>query len=194
MCGVIVVDVDSFRSTSHGRDAIFIIIALVIVITLRFSINCSTIICSPIVLFAFMREGCSETYGRGSIFHHISFWSTIFQSFVFRSINQKTQKYFIFRLVPSISIRSHLCKWPWRDWQPLYRVGCKCLIVYVGTSIGDLHVSPTGLILSGKLIHEHLWGRRTGPLSVRQGAEIARRADRGEAHEQFTQLRSSPER
>ena len=26
------------------------------------------------------------------------------------------------------------------------------------------------------------------------GAEIARRADRGEAHEQFTQLRSSPER
>ena len=32
------------------------------------------------------------------------------------------------------------------------------------------------------------------PLSVRRGAEIARRADRGEAHEQFTQLRSSPER
>ena len=48
--------------------------------------------------------------------------------------------------------------------------------------------------MSGKLIHEHLWGRRTEPLSVRRGAEIARRADRGEAHEQFTQLRSSPER
>ena len=48
--------------------------------------------------------------------------------------------------------------------------------------------------LSGKLIHEHLWDRRTGPLSVRRGAEVARRADRGEAHEQFTQLRSSPER
>ena len=27
-----------------------------------------------------------------------------------------------------ISIRSHFCKWPWRDWQPLYRVGCKVLI------------------------------------------------------------------
>ena len=48
--------------------------------------------------------------------------------------------------------------------------------------------------MSGKLIHEHLWGRRTEPLSVRRGAEITRRADRGEAHEQFTQLRSSPER
>ena len=49
-------------------------------------------------------------------------------------------------------------------------------------------------VVSGKLIHEHLWDRRTEPLSVRRGAEIARRADRGEAHEQFTQLRSSPER
>ena len=48
--------------------------------------------------------------------------------------------------------------------------------------------------MSGKLIHEHLWDRRTEPLSVRRGAEVARRADRGEAHEQFTQLRSSPER
>ena len=42
---------------------IFIIIALDIVITLRFSINCSTLICSPTVLFAFKREASSETYG-----------------------------------------------------------------------------------------------------------------------------------
>ena len=34
-----------------------------------------------------------------SIFHHISFWSTILRSFTFISINQKTQKYFIFCLV-----------------------------------------------------------------------------------------------
>ena len=26
--------------------------------------------------------------------------------------------------------------------------------------------------VSGKLIHENLWGRRAGPLSVRRGAEI----------------------
>ena len=41
----------------------YIIIALDIVITLRFSINCSAVICSPIVLFAIMREASSETYG-----------------------------------------------------------------------------------------------------------------------------------
>ena len=41
----------------------FIIISLDIIITLRFSINCSTVICSPIVLFAFKRETSSETYG-----------------------------------------------------------------------------------------------------------------------------------
>src|SRR3989337_1234358 len=78
---------------------ICIIIALDIVITLHFSINCSTVICSPTVLFAFMREASSETYGPGSIFHHITFRSTILQCFIFRSIYQKKQKYFIFCLV-----------------------------------------------------------------------------------------------
>ena len=42
---------------------IFMIIALDIVITLRFSINCSAIIWSPTVLFAILREATSETYG-----------------------------------------------------------------------------------------------------------------------------------
>ena len=44
-----------------------------------------------------------------------------------------------------ISIRSHFCEWPWRDWQPLYRVGCKvldCLCRYEAISVQ----SPTGLI------------------------------------------------
>ena len=70
----------------------------------------------------------------GSLFHYIeslwhltSFRSTILQSFTFRSINQKYQKYLLYRL--SVSVRSHFCKWPWRDWQPLYRVGCKLLII-----------------------------------------------------------------
>ena len=57
-----------------------------------------------------------------------------------------------------------------------------------GDGLDEIH------LLSGKLILEHLWGQRTGPLSVRRGAEIARRADQGEAHKQFTQLRSSSER
>ena len=87
---------------------IFMIIALDIVITLRFSINCLVVICSPIVLFSILRDASSETYGPGFIFHHISFQSTILQSFIFRSINQKYKKYLFYRL--SISIRSHFCK------------------------------------------------------------------------------------
>ena len=46
-----------------GVVPICIIIALDIVITLRFSINCSIVICSHTVLFALMREASSETYG-----------------------------------------------------------------------------------------------------------------------------------
>ena len=93
----------------------FMIIALDIIITMRFFINCSAVICSPTIIFAILREATSETYGHVSLFHHISsylhhtsFRSTILQSFTFRSINQKYQKYLLYRL--SISIRSHFCK------------------------------------------------------------------------------------
>ena len=48
--------------------------------------------------YAILREATSETYGPGSIFHHISFWSTILQSFTFGSINQKYQKYVLYLL------------------------------------------------------------------------------------------------
>ena len=127
----------------------YIIISLDIVITLRFSINCPTVIFSPAYYLPSREKPLVKPMAPGSIFHHISFQSTSFhyisfrstilRSFTFRSINQKTQKYFIFCLVLFIySIISHLCKWPWRDWQPLYRVGCKCLIVCAG--IGDLHI------------------------------------------------------
>ena len=62
MCGVIVVDAESFRSTWHGRDAYIHDHCLDILITMRFSINCSAIICSPTVRYAIMREATSETY------------------------------------------------------------------------------------------------------------------------------------
>ena len=52
---------------------IFIIIALDIVITLRFSINCSTLICLPTVLFAFKTEASSETYAPPGLFSIIYF-------------------------------------------------------------------------------------------------------------------------
>ena len=40
----------------------FIIIALDVFIIMRFSINCSTVICSPTVIHAILREATSETY------------------------------------------------------------------------------------------------------------------------------------
>ena len=42
---------------------IFMIIALDIMITMHFSINCSAVICSPTVIHAILREANSETYG-----------------------------------------------------------------------------------------------------------------------------------
>ena len=65
----------------------FMIIALDVIIIMRFSINCSAVICSPTVIYAISREDTSETYGPGSLFHIIesrlylaSFRSTILQS------------------------------------------------------------------------------------------------------------------
>ena len=85
------------------------IIALDIVITLRFSINCSAVICSPTILFSILREASSETCTPGPIFHHISFRSTVLvsyllplPSFTFCSINKKYQKYY-FTVYPSLS-------------------------------------------------------------------------------------------
>ena len=58
----------------------------------------------------------------GYIFYHTSFSSTFIFIFYFPIYIIKIPKIFI------ISIRSHCCKWPWRDWQPLYRVGCEVLV------------------------------------------------------------------
>ena len=60
MCGVIVVDAGRSRSTCCGRDSLS---CLDILITMHFSINCSTVICSPTVIHAISREATSETYG-----------------------------------------------------------------------------------------------------------------------------------
>src|SRR3990170_7480596 len=63
MCGVIVVDADSIGLLVSDVMPICMIIALDIVMTLRDSINCSTVIRSPTVLLAIMREASSEHYG-----------------------------------------------------------------------------------------------------------------------------------
>ena len=54
---------------------IFMIIALDVFIIMRFSINCSTVICSPTVIHVIFREATSETYGPRVSFllYYISF-------------------------------------------------------------------------------------------------------------------------
>ena len=61
MCGVIVVDAGRSRSTCFGCDAYIHDHDNVIII--RFSINSSTVICSPTVILMLSREASSETYG-----------------------------------------------------------------------------------------------------------------------------------
>ena len=80
---------------------IFMIIALDIVITLRFSINCSVVICSPTVLFSILREASSETYGPRVYFpsykfpiYTFSFWFTSFAIFYFPIYKPKIPKIF----------------------------------------------------------------------------------------------------
>ena len=63
MCGVIVVDVESTGLLVSDVMPICMIIALDITMTLRDSINCSTVIRSPTVIFAILREASSEHYG-----------------------------------------------------------------------------------------------------------------------------------
>ena len=113
MCGVIVVDAESIGLLVSDVMPICMIIALDIVMTLRGSINCSTVICSPTVILAILREASSEHYGPGYTPHHI-FSLTLFLRCTFR-------------------LQISLCNQSWRDWQPLYSVGCKLFCVCAGT-------------------------------------------------------------
>ena len=83
---------------------IFMIIALDIIITMRFSISYSAVICSPTVILAIMREATSETYGPPGLFLiilHLLLLSHLvyyFAIFTFQSIQQKYQKYLLYYL------------------------------------------------------------------------------------------------
>ena len=106
------------------------------------SINCSAVICSPTIIYAILREATSETYGPRVYFTSYKFpiynssLLFILQSLLFNLYNKNTKNIYLI-----ISIRSHFCKWLWRDWQPLYRIGCKvliCLCRYEGLARGLL--------------------------------------------------------
>ena len=81
---------------------ILMIIALDIVITLRFSMNCSAVICSLTVIISILREASSETYGPQIYFpsykfpiYNFSFWFTFFAIFYFPFHKPKIPKIFI---------------------------------------------------------------------------------------------------
>ena len=84
---------------------IFMIIALDILITMRFSINCSVVICSPTIIHAILREATSETCAppRSLSYYIASLLFTLhivyyFAIFTFQSIEQKYQKYLLYYL------------------------------------------------------------------------------------------------
>ena len=76
--------------------------------------------------YAILREATSETYGPRVYFPSYKFPIYFsLQSLLSTYIIKNTKNIY---LIIIISIRSHSRKWPWRDWQPLYRVGCEVLI------------------------------------------------------------------
>ena len=83
MCGVIVVDAESFRSTWHKRDAYIHNHCLGYRhnFALFYQLLDSNLFTHHMI--SFKREASSETYGP----------RVYFSSYIFRSINQKTQKY-----------------------------------------------------------------------------------------------------
>src|SRR3989337_2432711 len=99
MCGVIVVDAGRSRSTNLGRDAYILIIALDIVIIIRSSINCPTVICLPTVLLFSREKPLVKSTAPGSIFYYncfpICFYSRLFSDLLFQK-PKNTMLHFFF--------------------------------------------------------------------------------------------------
>ena len=80
--------------------------------------------------YAILREATSETYGPGVYFPSYNLSIYFYLHLYFLHLYYKIPKIYLSYHI--ISIRSHFRKWPWRDWQPLYCVGCEFLFVCVG--------------------------------------------------------------
>ena len=86
---------------------IFIIIALDIVITLRFYINCSTVIGSPtVILMLSWEKPLVKPMAPGSIFYHISFQSILFCNLYFPIYIIKIPKIFILLSLSDLTFAS----------------------------------------------------------------------------------------
>ena len=83
-----------------------------ILITMRFSMNCSTVICSPTVEFAILREATSDTYGTRvylpSYYFHINllFLLLFILQSLFSNLYQKIPKIFILLSLSDLTFAS----------------------------------------------------------------------------------------
>ena len=116
---------------------IFMIIALDIVITLRFSINCSALICSSTVIISISIEASSEAYGPRVYFpsykfliYNSSFLFTFFAIFYFPCHKAKIPKTLLYSL--SISIRSHIANNREGIDNPFIALGARLVFVCAG--------------------------------------------------------------
>ena len=105
---------------------IFMIIALDIIITMRFSINCSSVICSPTVIYAILREATSETYGPRVYLLSYRFPIYLYLHILFSNLYHKNTKN-IYLILLSLSDLSFVSDCEGID-NPLYRVGCEVLV------------------------------------------------------------------
>ena len=88
----------------------FMIIALDVMIIMRFSINCSVVIRSPAVIYAIMREATSETYGPRVYFTSYKFpiynSSLLFCNLYFPIYTTKIPKIFILLSLSDLTFAS----------------------------------------------------------------------------------------
>ena len=84
------------------------------------------VIRSPTIILMLLREATSETYGPRVYLLSYLLSIYIYLHLYFLHLYYKIPKIYLSYLI--ISIRSHFRKWPWRDWQPLYCVGCEDFI------------------------------------------------------------------
>ena len=76
--------------------------------------------------YAILREATSETYGPRVYLLSYKLSIYFYLHLYFSNLYHKIPKIYLSYHI--ISIRSHFRKWPWRDWQPLYCVGCEFFV------------------------------------------------------------------
>ena len=170
---------------------IFMIIALDIVIPLRFSINCSAVICSPTVLFAILWEASSETYAPRVYFPWYKFPIYYFAIFYFPFHKPKMPKILLYRL--SISIRSHFANnCEWID-NPFIALGASwCLFVLVFSDLCIVSYWIDTLVLNSRGKYLLYFGASPFPCSREkptQAQEVAGRISGAVAGEIYTKPR-----